>query len=86
MSVIVEVTYEMSKALGASRFEVEAADVSAVVAATRARLAADGGDFDTLRARAAIAVNGVLVRHRDEGGKHLKDGDRVTFVKSAAGG
>ncbi len=88
MSVIVELTYEMSKALGQVRIEVEASDVPGVVAATRQRFAdgRGGGDFELLRARAAVAVNGVLVRHRDEGGTKLKDGDRVSFVKAAAGG
>jgi molybdopterin converting factor small subunit len=86
MSITVELTYEMSKALGEVRIEVEAADVPAVVAATRERFAAGQGDFDRLRSRAAVAVNGVLVRHRDEGGTRLKNGDRVSFVKAAAGG
>lgn len=86
MPVIVELTYEMGKALGEFRFEIEAADVPAVVAGTRQRLSAGLVDFDRLRSRAAIAVNGVLVRHRDEGGMRLEDGDRVTFVKAAAGG
>lgn len=87
MPVIIELTYEMSKALGDEpRFEAEATDVDTVVSITRERLSQAQADFDLLRARAAIAVNGVLVRHRDEGGTQLVDGDRVTFVKAAAGG
>jgi len=86
MAVVVELTYDMSKALGAARFEVEAGDVPAVVAAMRERFGKSEAEFDALRSRAAIAVNGVLVRHRDEGGAHLRDGDRVSFVKAAAGG
>lgn len=87
MPVIIELTYEMAKALGGEpRFEAEAADVDTVVSITRERMKQSHADFDLLRARAAIAVNGVLVRHRDEGGTRLVDGDRVAFVKAAAGG
>jgi len=86
MAVTVELTYDMGKALGEMRLEVEAGDVPAVVDAVRARLLEKAADFDALRARAAIAVNGVLVRHRDEGGARLRDGDRVSFVKAASGG
>ncbi len=86
MPITVELTYEMGKALGETRFEIEAADVPAVVAATRDRFASGTADFEALRSRAAVAVNGVLVRHRDEGGTKLRDGDRVSFVKAAAGG
>lgn len=86
MSVTVELTYEMSKALGEVRIEIEASDVPGVIAATRERFSEGQRDFEILRARAAVAVNGVLVRHRDEGGTRLQDGDRVSFVKAAAGG
>lgn len=87
MPIVVELTYEMGKLIGESRFEIEAADVDAVVEATRERFASRGGDdFDALRSRAAVAVNGILLRHRGAGGTRVKDGDRVTFVKAAAGG
>ena len=42
--------------------------------------------FEQLASRAALAVNGVLVRHRKRLKTQLDDGDRVTFVKAAAGG
>lgn len=86
MSVRVEVTYEMAKALGTERFEVEAATVADAVAAARERFADTSVDFDELARRAAVAVNGVLVRHRHRLGTRLADGDTLTFVKAAAGG
>jgi len=86
MPIVVELTYEMGKALGEFNIEVDAPDVPAVLEETRKRFDSCDGDFERLRSRAAIAVNGVLVRHRDEGGTRLHDGDRVSFVKAAAGG
>jgi molybdopterin converting factor small subunit len=86
MPVRVEVTYEMAKALGTDRFEVEAGTVADAVAAARDRFAGTGADFDELARRAAVAVNGVLVRHRERLGTELTDGDTVAFVKAAAGG
>ena len=71
MSITVELTYDMSKALGVQRFEVESAgSVAEVVAKARDRFRDSGADFDKLTRVAAIAVNG----------------DRVGFVKAAAGG
>ena len=86
MPVQVEVTYDMSKALGAQRFEVEAKTVGDAVAQTRERFGNDAEDFERLTARAAIAVNGVLVRHRKRLATPVADGDLVSFVKAAAGG
>jgi molybdopterin converting factor small subunit len=86
MSVRIEVTYEMAKELGTPRFEVEAATVADAVAAARERFAGSSADFDELARRAAVAVNGVLVRHRERLGTKLTDGDTLTFVKAAAGG
>jgi len=86
VSVRVEVTYEMAKALGQERFEIEAETVADALAATRERFAGTGVDFDGLTRRAALAVNGVLVRHRERLGTRLADGDTLTFVKAAAGG
>ncbi len=86
MTVRVELTYEMAKALGAHSFEVEATRVAEAVAATRDRMAQSGADFDTLAGRAAIAVNGVLTRHRERMATELAHGDTVAFVKAAAGG
>ena len=87
MPVTVELTYDMSKALGARRFEVEeAGTVADVVRAARARFDASGASFDALAQRAAVAVNGVLASHRRGMKTRLSDGDVVTFVKAAAGG
>ena len=87
MSVTVEVTYEMSKALGVQRFEVEGAStVADAVKLARERFADAGDDFETLTSRAAVAVNGVLANHRRGMKTKLADGDTVTFVKAAAGG
>jgi molybdopterin converting factor small subunit len=86
MPIRVEVTYDMSKVLGATRLEVEASTVGEAVAATRARFGDAATEFDRLTARAAIAVNGVLARHLSRLDTPLTAGDRVTFVKAAAGG
>ncbi|NNL66999.1 MAG: MoaD/ThiS family protein [Myxococcales bacterium] len=87
MAITVELTYEMSKAFGESRFEVEAADsVADAVAAASTRLSGKGVDFANLSRIAAVAVNGVLVNHRKGMKTKLADGDTVTFVKAAAGG
>ncbi|MGI9592532.1 MAG: MoaD/ThiS family protein [Myxococcota bacterium] len=85
MSVTVEVTSEMSKALGVQRFEVEGAStVADAVKLARERFR--DGDFETLTSRAAVAVNGVLANHRRGMKTKLSDGDTVSFVKAAAGG
>lgn len=86
MPVRVELTYEMAKAAGAPSFEIEAATVADAVAAARERIAQHGGDFDELTGRAAIAVNGVLTRHRKRRATKLADGDTIAFVKAASGG
>ena len=86
MSIQVELTYDMSKALGLRSFELEAAaNVREVVAQTAARFAA-GDDFEKLVRCTAVAVNGVLVNYRKGLKTKLVDGDRVGFVKSSAGG
>ncbi len=87
MSVTVELTYDMSKALGVPRFDVE--DVSTVqeaVRIARERFADTGEDFEKLSRVAAVAVNGVLVNHRQGMKTRLAEGDTVSFVKAAAGG
>jgi molybdopterin converting factor small subunit len=86
MSIRVELTYDMSKALGLQSFDIEsAATVRDVVEQTEARF--EGGEeFSKLARLAAIAVNGVLVSHRKGMKTRLTDGDRVGFVKAAAGG
>ena len=87
MSVTVELTYDMSKALGTRRFEVEnAVTVADVLRLTRERFDASGEAFEGLAQRAAVAVNGVLTSYRRGLKTRLSDGDIVTFVKAAAGG
>ena len=87
MAVTVELTYEMSKALGAERFEVEnPGTVADVVRSARERFGDDAERFETLTRLAAVAVNGVLVNHGKGMGTSLSDGDRVSFVKASAGG
>jgi molybdopterin converting factor small subunit len=85
--VTVELTYEMSKRLGSRSFEVESArTVADVVRAARERFGDEGAEFEKLSRVAALAVNGVLVNHRKGLKTPLADGDRISFVKAAAGG
>ena len=87
MSVTVELTYEMGKALGTRRFEVDgAATVADVVRVTRERFGERAADFERLTRVAAVSVNGVLVTHGRGLRTAVADGDRVMFVKAAAGG
>ena len=87
MSVTVELTYEMAKALGVPRFEVDGAGtVAEVVTAARDRFKAEADGFENLTRVAAVAVNGVLISHKRGMRTPLRDGDRVAFVKAAAGG
>jgi molybdopterin converting factor small subunit len=87
MGITVELTYDMAKALGVPRFEVEAAaTVRDVVRQAEQRFAPTGQSFERLSRVTAIAVNGVLVNHRKGLKTRLADGDRVAFVKAAAGG
>ena len=87
MSIRVELTYEMNKALGFASFDVESANtVKDIVEQTRARFADGGEQFAKLARVAAVAVNGVLISHRRGMKTKLADGDRVGFVKAAAGG
>ena len=86
MSIRVELTYDMSKALGVRNFDIDSATtVREVVEQTEARFDA-GDEFAKLARLTAIAVNGVLVNHRKGMKTKLADGDRVCFVKAAAGG
>ena len=87
MSITVELTYDMSKTLGVQRFEVEDARVVGdVVRVARTRFEGRGESFEKLARVAAVAVNGVLINHRQGMKTPLSDGDTVTFVKAAAGG
>ncbi len=87
MSITVQLTYDMSKALGVQRFEIEsAASVADVVEQARGRFQQSGADFAKLTRVAAVAVNGVLINYRKGMKTRLADGDTVAFVKAAAGG
>jgi molybdopterin converting factor small subunit len=87
MAVTVEVTYDMSKELGVQRFEIDgAATVEDALRLTRERFGEAGGRFDELSKVAAVAVNHVLMSHKQGRKTRLSDGDTLTFVKAAAGG
>jgi molybdopterin converting factor small subunit len=87
VSITVELTYDMSKALGARSLEVEgAATVADVIRLTRERFGERAAEFERLTRVAALAVNGVLATHRKGLRTPVADGDRVMFVKAAAGG
>ena len=87
MGITVELTYEMGKALGTGRIEVEgAATVADVIRLTRERFGERAGEFERLTRVAAVSVNGVLASHRRGMRTPVADGDRVMFVKASAGG
>ena len=89
MSVTVELTYDMGKALGVDRFDVDGARTVADalrIAKERFRGGPGADEFDRLARVAAVAVNGVLMSHRKGKRTPLESGDIVSFVKAAAGG
>lgn len=87
MAVTVQLTYEMRKALGTSRIEVDGVrTVADVERRIRERFGPDAERFDRLAGRAAIAVNGILTSYRRGSRTPVADGDVVAFVKAAAGG
>ncbi len=87
MAIQVELTYDMGKAIGQHRFELDSAEtVGDVVEQTRSRFKEGGEQFAKLAHVARVAVNGILITHRKGMKTKLKDGDRVGFVKAAAGG
>jgi molybdopterin converting factor small subunit len=87
VSITVELTYDMSKALGTRSFRVEgAATVADIVSLTRERFGERAAEFERLTRVAAVSVNGVLVTHRRGLRTPVADGDRVMFVKASAGG
>jgi molybdopterin converting factor small subunit len=87
MPITVELTYDMAKELGVSRFEVEGAGtVADALRMARERFGERGETFDQLTRRTAVAVNGVLSSYRKRLKTKLQDGDTVAFVKAAAGG
>ena len=87
MSVVIELSYDMSKAIGERRIELSNPEtVRDAVAQVNKRFVTDGEDFETLSKVTSIAINGVLVKY-DRGMKtRLQDGDVVAFVKAASGG
>ncbi len=87
MSITVELTYDMSKALGTRRFEVDGArTVEDVVRITREKFGERGDTFDKLTSVVGVVVNGVLINHQSGMSTPLADGDTVAFFKAAAGG
>jgi len=87
MSITVELTYDLAKVLGVKRLELEgAATVAEAVRLTRARFGAQQETFDQLTRVTALVVNGVLTNHHQGMATPLVDGDRVGFLKAAAGG
>jgi molybdopterin converting factor small subunit len=86
MSITVELTYDLAKALGERRLEIEApATLQKVLRLTRERFGDQAEAFDKLTRVTALVVNGVLVNQKRKN-LPLKDGDLVSFLKAAAGG
>ena len=87
MSITVELTYDLAKLLGIRRLELEGAPtLRQAVALTRDRFGAEGQAFDQLTRVTALVVNGVLASRTRGLDAPLQDGDRVSFLKAAAGG
>jgi molybdopterin converting factor small subunit len=87
MTVTLQLTYEMSRALGVPRLELDGpATVAEAVRSVEGRFGDAGADFAQLTRVTAVAVNGVLVSHQRGMKTRLADGDVVAFVKAAAGG
>jgi molybdopterin converting factor small subunit len=87
MPVTLQLTYEMSKALGVPRLELDGPEtVADVVRSVEIRFSDAGADFAKLTRVTAIAVNGVLMNYRRGMKTRLGEGDVVAFVKAAAGG
>jgi molybdopterin converting factor small subunit len=87
VSITVELTYDMAKALGTPQLQLEgAATVADAVRLARERFSEGDPVFDQLSRVTALAVNGVLVNYRKGMRTRLADGDVVAFVKAAAGG
>ncbi len=87
MSIIVELTYDMSKALGVQRLELGGArTVRDVLRMVQEKFGESQGDFEKLSRVASVAVNGVLINHRKGMRTRLSDGDTLAFLKPAAGG
>jgi molybdopterin converting factor small subunit len=87
MSITVELTYDMSKALGEQRLELGGArTVRDALRMVEERFGESQESFGKLSRVASVAVNGVLINHRKGMRTRLSDGDTVAFLKPAAGG
>jgi molybdopterin converting factor small subunit len=87
MSITVELTYDLAKALGQRRLEFSTAfTLDDILRQTREQFGSHTDAYDNLTRVTALAINGVLVKHRPGRATLLVDGDRVSFVKAAAGG
>ena len=87
MSVTVEFSYDMSKALGERRLVIpNPGRVREVIAEVERVFVEKGVDFSALSKVTSIAINGVLMNHRRGVKTKLEDGDVVAFVKAASGG
>jgi molybdopterin converting factor small subunit len=87
VSITVDLTYDLAKALGFRRFEIEApATLQDVLRLTRARFEGEDAAFEKLTRVTGFVVNGVLISHARGMDTPLKDKDRVSFLKAAAGG
>jgi len=87
VSVVIELSYDMGKAIGERRIELSnPATVRDAVAEVSVRFAAGGADFEALSTVTSIAINGVLVKYGRGLNTRLHDGDVVAFVKAASGG
>ena len=87
MSITVELTYDLAKALGTRRLELEGTPtLRQVLALTRERFGAEGATFDQLTRVTALVVNGVIASRTHSLDTPLQDRDRVSFLKAAAGG
>jgi len=87
MSITLQLTYEMSRALGVPRLELDGpVTVADAVRSVEKHFGDAGADFAKLTRVTAVAVNGVLVNHQRGFKTRLAEGDVVAFVKAAAGG
>ena len=87
MSVRVELTYDMAGLLGVRHLAwAGPGTVQDVLQFTRTQFGEKATTFDQMAKTAAVAVNGVLVSHRQGLRTPVADGDRVGFVKVASGG
>ncbi len=87
MSITVQLTYDMAREIGSPTIEVSGAKtVGDVLKLTREHFQQDEESYANLTRVAALAVNGVLINYRRGKKTLVCDGDRVSFVKAAAGG